>query len=126
MADVTKRDLAALLLLGLGGCTALQAATQQVGAVAATVATDLTSLSNFWGGVKGIGQIALDGLDLVDPAAGAIITAGINLIDPLIAAVPTITDAAALASTTSTILTNGLSVLLAALPHIKAVNNKTA
>ena len=55
--------------------------------VAANVTTDLASASNLYAIAKGLGEVALTAVGVVNPAAAALIQAGIAIVDPIIAKV---------------------------------------
>ena len=84
--------------------------------ISATVETDVGTVVNHYGVVKGVGEVALTALSAADPPAAAIVTKGIALIDGWIKSGPDAVTANAPA-----IITTTQAILAAAAPVISAV-----
>jgi hypothetical protein len=111
-AELTRRKAfqAACLITStglLGACAAGAGTPSATGA-----ATALSTATTLWGIAKGVGQVALDVLSVVNPPAAAIVNGAIALIDPLLAAG---TADAAL------VTTQAHAVLLAAAPVVTVI-----
>jgi len=124
MINLNRRSLANLALAAgataaLAGCSGLAATiTTEAGKISATIVTDVTTLTNQYAIVKGIGQVALAALSITDPAAATIISDGITLIDGWIAA-----GSATVSANAATVVTTTQAILAAAAPAITAVKN---
>lgn len=98
---------------------ALVATTDLVGCSLApagspTTAPTPTTSTALWGVAKGIGQVALAALTVLDPPAAALVTSAISLVDGMIASGTA--DAA-------TVTAQANAVILASAPHITAIAN---
>jgi hypothetical protein len=122
--DYNRRHLACVALLGgsaalLGGCASLGASVSaDASKVAATIETDVPTLTNIWAITKGVAEVALTALSLTDPAAASVISAGIKVVDGYIAQ-----GANAVAANAATIVTTTQTVLAAAAPAITVIKN---
>jgi hypothetical protein len=115
--------IAALVAMtsSLAACAAVKA---DVSKVEAKFSTDAATLITIWGIIKGIAQVALTVVDIIDPPAGIAINAGISTVEGLLGSLPALaSDAEATATALGTIVSAMHSVLIAAAPAITVVAN---
>jgi hypothetical protein len=126
----TSMRIAALVAMTstLASCAAVKtdvaAIKTDAAAIEAKVSIDAATAILIWGIIKGIGEVALEAVDVLDPPAGLAITAGIATVEGLLGTLPAIaSNAEATATALGTIVSTMHTVLIAAAPAISVIPN---
>lgn len=116
--------LATAPILAIAGCAALANAPATVAAAGALVISTIDQATKYWQSVKGTVLQAIAGVQLLNPALGAALSAALAVGDTLLAALPTVAaDATQLATGIATLVQHGAALFTQAATNIKVEPN---